>query len=63
MAPSWMQDNGLEWCYRLGQEPGRLAGRYLVQGPGFFSGIGLQKIGWPQFDISPVPVEPEYWGP
>jgi N-acetylglucosaminyldiphosphoundecaprenol N-acetyl-beta-D-mannosaminyltransferase len=62
MAPSWMQDNGLEWLFRLGQEPGRLAGRYLVQGPGFFSGIGLQKLGWPQFDISPVAVEPEYWG-
>lgn len=29
-APRWMQDAGLEWLYRLAQEPGRLLGRYLV---------------------------------
>jgi exopolysaccharide biosynthesis WecB/TagA/CpsF family protein len=29
-APRWMQDAGLEWAYRLGQEPGRLLGRYLT---------------------------------
>lgn len=29
-APSWMQQAGLEWTYRLGQEPGRLWKRYLV---------------------------------
>jgi N-acetylglucosaminyldiphosphoundecaprenol N-acetyl-beta-D-mannosaminyltransferase len=34
-APLWMQKNGLEWLYRLGQEPGRLAGRYLVTNTGF----------------------------
>ncbi|OLB82234.1 MAG: glycosyltransferase [Actinobacteria bacterium 13_2_20CM_2_71_6] len=28
-APGWMQRNGLEWLYRLGSEPRRLAGRYL----------------------------------
>jgi len=28
-APSWMQDHGLEWLYRLASEPGRLSGRYL----------------------------------
>jgi N-acetylglucosaminyldiphosphoundecaprenol N-acetyl-beta-D-mannosaminyltransferase len=27
-APFWMQDNGLEWFYRLVQEPGRLLKRY-----------------------------------
>ncbi len=31
-APRWMQRGGLEWVHRLGQEPGRLARRYLVQG-------------------------------
>ncbi len=30
-APRWMRRNGLEWLYRLAQEPGRLAHRYLVQ--------------------------------
>lgn len=29
-APIWMQDSGLEWLYRLGQEPRRLWARYLV---------------------------------
>lgn len=27
-APKWMQDSGLEWFYRLKQEPSRLIGRY-----------------------------------
>jgi N-acetylglucosaminyldiphosphoundecaprenol N-acetyl-beta-D-mannosaminyltransferase len=30
-APSWMQRMGLEWLYRLQQEPGRLWKRYLTQ--------------------------------
>jgi N-acetylglucosaminyldiphosphoundecaprenol N-acetyl-beta-D-mannosaminyltransferase len=29
-APAWMQRAGLEWAYRLGQEPSRLWRRYLV---------------------------------
>ncbi|WP_245642278.1 WecB/TagA/CpsF family glycosyltransferase [Nonomuraea candida] len=29
-APEWMRRAGLEWAYRLGSEPGRLARRYLV---------------------------------
>ncbi|HEV3223200.1 MAG TPA: WecB/TagA/CpsF family glycosyltransferase [Puia sp.] len=29
-APIWMQKKGLEWFYRLSQEPGRLFMRYLV---------------------------------
>jgi N-acetylglucosaminyldiphosphoundecaprenol N-acetyl-beta-D-mannosaminyltransferase len=29
-APSWMQRSGLEWAFRLGQEPGRLWRRYLL---------------------------------
>ena len=28
-APVWMQNTGLEWAYRLGQEPTRLFSRYL----------------------------------
>jgi exopolysaccharide biosynthesis WecB/TagA/CpsF family protein len=32
-APAWMQRIGLEWLYRLAQDPGRLAKRYLVRGP------------------------------
>jgi N-acetylglucosaminyldiphosphoundecaprenol N-acetyl-beta-D-mannosaminyltransferase len=29
-APVWMQKNGLEWLYRLSQEPRRLWKRYLI---------------------------------
>lgn len=32
-APEWMQSRGLEWLYRLVQNPRRLSHRYLVQGP------------------------------
>jgi N-acetylglucosaminyldiphosphoundecaprenol N-acetyl-beta-D-mannosaminyltransferase len=31
-APAWMRRAGLEWLYRLGQEPHRLMRRYLAQG-------------------------------
>jgi len=30
-APGWMQRTGLEWCWRLGQEPRRLGRRYLLE--------------------------------
>jgi N-acetylglucosaminyldiphosphoundecaprenol N-acetyl-beta-D-mannosaminyltransferase len=30
-APAWMSAAGFEWLYRLAQEPGRLAHRYLVR--------------------------------
>jgi len=32
-APDWMQDHGLEWFYRLFQEPRRLWFRYLYYNP------------------------------
>ena len=34
-APRWMQRSGLEWCYRLGCEPRRLAKRYFRNNPLF----------------------------
>jgi N-acetylglucosaminyldiphosphoundecaprenol N-acetyl-beta-D-mannosaminyltransferase len=34
-APGWMQRCGLEWFYRLIQEPRRLGRRYLVNNPRF----------------------------
>lgn len=34
-APRILQRLGLEWAFRLAQEPVRLARRYLVRGPGF----------------------------
>ena len=29
-APKWMRNNGLEWLYRLIQEPRRMWKRYLI---------------------------------
>jgi exopolysaccharide biosynthesis WecB/TagA/CpsF family protein len=36
-APQWMQQAGIEWLYRLMQNPRRLARRYLIRGPRFFA--------------------------
>lgn len=36
-APSWMQRCGLEWLFRLSQDPRRLASRYLLRGPRIFA--------------------------
>ena len=36
-APAWMSRHGLEWLYRLAQEPGRLWRRYLVRDPKFLA--------------------------
>jgi N-acetylglucosaminyldiphosphoundecaprenol N-acetyl-beta-D-mannosaminyltransferase len=41
-APSWMQSSGLEWLYRLGQEPRRLWKRYLTYNPRFVFGFARQ---------------------
>ena len=44
-APRWMQRVGLEWLFRLGCEPRRLAKRYLVQGLPFASFLLISAIG------------------
>ncbi len=38
-CPPWMRRHGLEWLYRLGQEPVRLFGRYVLGNPWFLSRI------------------------
>lgn len=43
-APRWMQDNGLEWLYRLLQEPGRLWRRYLLLNPAYIALFVLQWV-------------------
>ena len=43
-APSWMQSMGLEWAYRLLQEPGRLWKRYLRYNPRFVAGFLRQWL-------------------
>lgn len=41
-APVWMQNAGLEWLWRIGLEPKRLARRYLVEDMAFI-GIFLKE--------------------
>jgi N-acetylglucosaminyldiphosphoundecaprenol N-acetyl-beta-D-mannosaminyltransferase len=36
-APRWISETGLEWLYRLAQEPRRLGKRYLVDDPMFLA--------------------------
>ncbi len=46
-APLWMQRSGLEWAYRLGQEPSRLWRRYLRDGCSFvFYAVPLVVTHW-----------------
>jgi N-acetylglucosaminyldiphosphoundecaprenol N-acetyl-beta-D-mannosaminyltransferase len=43
-APSWMQDRGLEWTYRIAQEPRRLLPRYLYYNPAFLRRFSRQLV-------------------
>lgn len=44
-APLWMQRSGFEWCWRILQDPARLARRYLIDDRRFFS------ICWRQWQV------------
>ena len=50
-APRWLQSLGLEWCWRLLQEPRRLWKRYLKTNAEFiyFAGPAIvsRRLGWP----------------
>jgi len=50
-APRWMQRSGLEWCYRLGQEPRRLARRYFRNNPLFVVKIAAQLCGLKKYPL------------
>jgi N-acetylglucosaminyldiphosphoundecaprenol N-acetyl-beta-D-mannosaminyltransferase len=41
-APGWMQRRGLEWAFRLSQEPRRLLSRYLRYNPAFVAAVARQ---------------------
>jgi N-acetylglucosaminyldiphosphoundecaprenol N-acetyl-beta-D-mannosaminyltransferase len=55
MAPRWMQERGLEWLYRLVQEPRRLWRRYLVGGTKFLTFLALERLKLRNFDARPGP--------
>jgi N-acetylglucosaminyldiphosphoundecaprenol N-acetyl-beta-D-mannosaminyltransferase len=48
-APVWMQRAGLEWLFRLVQEPRRLWRRYLKHNPRFLLLAFLQLTGMRRF--------------
>jgi N-acetylglucosaminyldiphosphoundecaprenol N-acetyl-beta-D-mannosaminyltransferase len=41
-APPWMQERGLEWTYRIAQEPRRLLPRYIYYNPRFMIAFARQ---------------------
>ena len=43
-APRWMMAIGLEWLYRISQEPMRLLPRYLINNPCFVILFGIQHL-------------------
>lgn len=43
-APAWMSEAGLEWAYRLGQEPRRLFHRYFVRDPQYLGIVFRQYL-------------------
>lgn len=51
MAPRWMQQRGLEWLYRLLQEPRRLWRRYLVTNSLFVAGLVRSVVEQPDRTI------------
>lgn len=53
-APKWMQQSGLEWLFRLYQEPRRLWRRYLRNNPLFLWHIALQTLGLTTYSLDGV---------
>jgi N-acetylglucosaminyldiphosphoundecaprenol N-acetyl-beta-D-mannosaminyltransferase len=50
-APLWMQRNGLEWLFRLSQEPRRMWRRYLATNSLF---IILITREWLRYQFGPL---------
>jgi N-acetylglucosaminyldiphosphoundecaprenol N-acetyl-beta-D-mannosaminyltransferase len=53
-APAWMQARGLEWLFRLIEEPRRLWKRYVFLNPIYVALLGFQLAGY-RFDLSGRP--------
>jgi exopolysaccharide biosynthesis WecB/TagA/CpsF family protein len=49
-APRWMREHGLEWFFRLLQEPRRLWRRYLVYGAQFVVYLALESLRLKNFE-------------
>ena len=51
-APRWIREHGLEWFFRLLQEPRRLWRRYLVYGSKFIAYLLLESLRLKNFQVS-----------
>jgi len=51
-APLWMQQRGLEWLYRLSQEPRRLWRRYLILNPLFILFYLGQRLKLRKYEVT-----------
>jgi N-acetylglucosaminyldiphosphoundecaprenol N-acetyl-beta-D-mannosaminyltransferase len=49
-APAWMRENGLEWLFRMWQEPKRLWHRYMVYNTQFIFYTCLESSGLRRFE-------------
>ena len=49
-SPEWMRKVGLEWLFRLTQEPKRLWRRYIILNPRFLALATLQLLGLKKFE-------------
>lgn len=63
-APPHLQARGLEWAFRLFQEPKRLWHRYLVLSPRYLWNILLQRLRLRQFSrgVEGSPQQREFYG-
>ena len=53
-APSWMQHSGLEWLFRLAQEPARLWRRYILDDVPVLLWLLRQSLGRPNRPAPPL---------
>jgi exopolysaccharide biosynthesis WecB/TagA/CpsF family protein len=62
--PSWMQRAGLQWLYRLGQDPKRLWRRYVLLNPDYLARLAAQRLGlWrPSPESAVAPTEEVLYG-
>lgn len=60
--PQWVQDRGLQWAYRLVQDPRRLWRRYLLLNPEYLARLAGQWMGFWRPDPRRATARPEVLG-
>jgi N-acetylglucosaminyldiphosphoundecaprenol N-acetyl-beta-D-mannosaminyltransferase len=58
-APAWMREHGLEWSFRLSQEPRRLWRRYLVYGSEFALRVAAELVFFHRWNSSDMAASDE----